>query len=165
MKAKKNWLMNLLSDTKTKHQNYYTGIDDMPLFNWIQCNNGKLELTRLNEAGTPEMDIITWETIYNDYLKEFGLSETYKRMLNAMKKKAVLELDFVITGDRFKLTEIEIEETRLKGMLENGGKGMTIEESLIYISKWLGTWLNTKQITVREYFNLLEQYGKANKSK
>jgi hypothetical protein len=137
----------------------------MPLFNWIQCNNGKLELTRLNEDGTPEMDVITWENIYNDYLKEFGLSETYKRMLNAMKKKAVLELDFVITGDRFKLTEIEIEETRLKGMLENGGKGMTIEESLIYISKWLGTWLNTKQITVREYFNLLEQYGKANKSK
>jgi len=137
----------------------------MPLFNWIQCNNGKLEFTRKNDTGTPEMDVITWENIYNDYLKKFGLSETYKRMLNAMKKKAVLELDFVITGDRFKLTEIEIEETRLKGMLENGGKGMTIEESLIYISKWLGTWLNTKQITVREYFNLLEQYGKANKSK
>jgi hypothetical protein len=148
-----------------KHQNYYKGIDDLPLYNWIKCNDGYLKFTRKNETGSPEMDVVTWQNIYNEYLNEFGLSETYKRMLNAMKKKAILELDFVLTGDRFKLTEIEIEETRLKAMLQNGGKGMTIEESLIYISKWLGTWLNTKQITVREYFNLIEQYGKANKSK
>lgn len=137
----------------------------MPLFNWIKCNEGKIQFTRITPTGTEEMDVVTWENIYNDYLKEFGLSETYKRMLNAMKKKAILELDYVITGDRFKLTEVEIEETRLNSMLKNAGNGMTIEESLIYISKWLGTWLNVKQITVREYFNLLEQYGKANKSK
>lgn len=157
--------MNLLFATKTKHQNYYKGIDDMPLYNWIKCNEGKIEFTRISDEGNPEMDVITWENIYNDYLKEFGLTETYKRMLNAMRKKAILELDFVLTGDRFKLTEIEIEETRLNAMLQNAGNGMTIEESLIYISKWLGTWLNVKNITVREYFNLLEQYGKANKSK
>jgi len=137
----------------------------MPLFNWIKCNQGELQFTRINGKGSDEMDVIIWQYIYDDYLKEFGLSETYKRMLNAMKKKAILELDFVLTGDRFKLTEIEIEETRLKSMLNNAGKGTTIEESLIYISKWMGTWLNTKQISVREYFNLLEQYGKANKSK
>lgn len=137
----------------------------MPLYNWIKCNEGKIEFTRISDEGNPEMDVITWENIYNDYLKEFGLSETYKRMLNAMRKKAILELDFVLTGNRFKLTEIEIEETRLNAMLQNAGNGMTIEESLIYISKWLGTWLNVKNITVREYFNLLEQYGKANKSK
>lgn len=137
----------------------------MPLYNWIKCNEGKIEFTRISDEGNPEMDVITWEIIYNDYLKEFGLTETYKRMLNAMRKKAILELDFVLTGDRFKLTEIEIEETRLNAMLQNAGNGMTIEESLIYISKWLGTWLNVKNITVREYFNLLEQYGKANKSK
>jgi hypothetical protein len=137
----------------------------MPLFNWIKCNEGKIEFTRISDEGNPEMDVVTWEMIYNDYLKEFGLSETYKRMLNAMKKKALLELDYVLTGDRFKLTEVEIEQTRLNSMLQNAGNGMTIEESLIYISKWLGTWLNAKNITVREYFNLLEQYGKANKSK
>jgi len=137
----------------------------MPLFNWIKCNEGKIEFTRISDEGNPEMDVITWEMIYNDYLKEFGLSETYKRMLNAMRKKALLELDYVLTGDRFKLTEVEIEQTRLNSMLQNAGNGMTIEESLIYISKWLGTWLNAKNITVREYFNLMEQYGKANKSK
>jgi hypothetical protein len=40
---------------------------------------------------------------------------------------------------------------------------MTIEQTLIYISKWIGQWINPKQITAREYFNLLKEYGKANK--
>jgi len=157
--------MNWLSATKMKQQNYYTGIDELPLYNWIQCNDGKFEFTRKTNHGTPEKDLKTWELIYNDYLKQYGLSKTYKKMLDAMKKKAVLELDFVITGNRFKLTEIEIEETRLNAMLSNAGVGMSIDESLIYISKWMGTWLNVKQITTKEYFNLLEQYGKANKGK
>ncbi len=157
--------MNWLSVTKMKQQNYYTGIDELPLYNWIQCNDGKFEFTRKTNHGTPEKDLETWELIYNDYLKQYGLSKTYKKMLDAMKKKAVLELDFVITGNRFKLTEIEIEETRLNAMLSNAGVGMSIDESLIYISKWMGTWLNVKQITTKEYFNLLEQYGKANKGK
>ena len=157
--------MNWLSATKMKQQNYYTGIDELPLYNWIQCNDGKFEFTRKTNHGTFEKDLETWELIYNDYLKQYGLSKTYKKMLDAMKKKAVLELDFVITGNRFKLTEIEIEETRLNAMLSNAGVGMSIDESLIYISKWMGTWLNVKQITTKEYFNLLEQYGKANKGK
>jgi hypothetical protein len=28
----------------------------------------------------------------------------------------------------------------------------------------LGSWVNSKNITVREYFNLISEYGKANKS-
>jgi hypothetical protein len=40
---------------------------------------------------------------------------------------------------------------------------MTIEQSLIHISKWIGQWINPKTITAREYFNLLKEYGKANK--
>jgi hypothetical protein len=65
--------------------------------------------------------------------------------------------------DRFKLTEIEIQIARMDAMLSNRGSGITIEQMLIYVSKWLGQWLNPRNITVKEYFNLIEQYGKANK--
>ena len=81
-----------------------------------------------------------------------------------MKRKALIELDYVLTGDRFKLTEAEIESSKLNSMMVNGGNGMTIEQSLIHISKWIGQWINPKTITAREYFNLLKEYGKANKS-
>ena len=82
-----------------------------------------------------------------------------------MKKKALIELEYVETKERFKLTEIEIQETKLKEMLANTGSGMTIEESLIHLSKWIGYRLNTKEICVVEYFNILKEYGKANTKK
>jgi hypothetical protein len=47
----------------------------------------------------------------------------------------------------------------------NGGNGMTIEQSLIYLSKWMGSWINAKDISTKEYFNLMNEYGKENKRK
>lgn len=155
--------MNLLSGFKRRPPEYYKGIDDMPLYNWIECHNGKMEFTRKTEAGTAEKDIEAWQSIYDDYIRTFGLTDVQKKLFDAMKKRAILELDYVITGDRFKLTEIEIAITRIDSMLSNKGSGITIEQALIHVSKWLGQWINPRNITVKEYFNLLEQYGKANK--
>jgi hypothetical protein len=89
----------------------------------------------------------------------------YKKLLNAMKKKALLEVDFIVTRERFKLTEIEMQIANLDAMLNNKGSGVTIEQSLIHLSKWLGSWINVKAITTKEYFNLIEEYGKENKRK
>ena len=157
--------MNLLKGFKSKRHEYYLTIDEMPLYNWIECHNGKLEFARKGNEGTAEQDLSAWQNIYDSYIHEFGLSEVQKKLFDAMKKRALLELDFVITGDRFKLTEIEIQIAKMDAMLSNKGSGITIEQMLIYVSKWMGQWLNPKNITVKEYFNLIEQYGKANKSK
>jgi hypothetical protein len=105
-----------------------------------------------------------WQNLYDQYIKKYGLGKLYKRLLNVMKEKAVCELEFVSSRDRFKLTEIEIKEAELKSMIDNNGKGMTIEETLIYLGKWLGYRLNPKEINVVEYFTILDQYGKANKA-
>jgi hypothetical protein len=80
-----------------------------------------------------------------------------------MKIKAMHECDYAITGERFKLTLIEIEEEKLKIMLSNKGNAMTIEQSLIHLSKWVGSWVNKKDITVREYFNLVAEFEKYNR--
>ena len=120
---------------------------------------------RKGEEGNEENDIIAWQKIYDSYIKEYGLSDVYKKLLNAMKKKALLEVDFIITRDRFKLTEIEMQISNLDAMLMNKGSGITIEQSLIHLSKWMGSWINVKTITTREYFNLMEEYGKENKRK
>lgn len=139
----------------------------MPLFNWIKCNEGEINYIR-REVKTDKItykDQQKWIELNNEYIKKFGLSKLYERMLEAMRKKALLELEFVLTREKFKLTEAEIEETKLKNMMANNGNGMTIEQTLVYLSKWTGYHINTKKITVVDYFNLLEEYGKANKTK
>jgi len=138
---------------------YFESIDDLPLFNWISCNGGDLRFVRKNiEDGDDKTDRVVWEKIFDSYLKEFGLNKKYKMMLKAIQKRALLELDFVITRDRFKLTQIEMEVQRMNSMVTNNNQGMTIERTLIHLSKWIGQWINTKSITTREYFNLLNEF-------
>jgi len=157
--------MKLKNVFKSKHQNFYTGIDELPLFNWIKCTSNDLTFVRKDKKGTEQEDIEAWERIYDSYIAEYGLNEVYKKLLNAMKKKALLEVDYILTRERFKLTEIEMQIANLDAMMMNGGNGMTIEQSLIHLSKWLGSWINAKDISTKEYFNLMSEYGKENKRK
>lgn len=132
----------------------------------MKCNEGDLRYTRkeiTQEIEPNEDDSKAWERIYDQYIQKYGLSKLYKKLLNLMREKALLECTFVMTRDRFKLTQIELKEAELRGAMANNGNGMTIEEALVYLSKWIGYRLNPKEITVVEYFNILAQYGKANK--
>lgn len=142
-----------------KSNKYYKGIDVIPLENWIECMDGNIQYCRVNiNNGNAQSDAIEWELIYDDYLKRYGLNKMYKKLLNQIKQKALLECEYVITGDRFKLTQIEIENSKLETMLKNAGQGIDIRESLIYISKWMGQWINPKTITALDFFNLQKQY-------
>tara|TARA_R110002126_G_scaffold81640_1_gene201004 strand:- start:192 stop:605 length:414 start_codon:yes stop_codon:yes gene_type:complete len=137
----------------------------MPLKNWIKCNEGDLRFAR-KKIQPKDKEIKTdsenWVLIYDGYIEKFGLGELFKKMLETKRKKALLECEFIETWEQFKITEINIEVQKLNNMMRNNGDGMTIEQSLIYLSKWLGFHLNTKKITVTEYFNLMAEYGKGN---
>lgn len=110
-----------------------------------------------------EKEIKIWLKIYDDYISKKGLTAIHLKHLELLRKKALCELDYVITGERFQLTLIEIEEIKLKNMLANSGNGMTIEQALVHIGKWIGERVKIKEITASEYFVLLEEFGRANK--
>jgi hypothetical protein len=164
-KVKVNLFRKSKKDITPKRYAYYEGIDELPLHNWIKCLANDLKCLRKDENGTDEQDKEAWVKIYDSYIAEFGIGEMYKKMLKAMQKKALLEVDYILTRDRFKLTEIEMQIANLDAMIGNRGYGMTIEQSLVHLSKWMGSWINPKMITTREYFNLMDEYGKENKRK
>lgn len=145
-------------------ERYYNGIDDIPLYNWIKINEGKIEYCRKElEVGKTEDDYRAYIKIMDGYIKEFGLLKLQKRIFQVMKKKAIHELNFVLTGERFELTLAEMELAKLNMMLSNNGSETTIEQVLVHISKWMGTWINAKTITAREYFNLVKEFERSNK--
>ncbi len=114
------------------------------------------------ETEITDQDLEQWNNIYDQYIEKYGLSELYKKLLETMREKALAELEFVTTGDNFKKTEISLLEEKLKTMVNNNGKGMTIDESLVHLSKWLGYRVDVFKTSVTEYFTLLNEYGKAN---
>lgn len=127
---------------------------------WVKCTDGDKTVLRKNGIGTDENDLEAWDLIYNDYIKLYGLGKLNLKYLTALKKRALAELDYVITGDRFKLTLAEMEERQLETMLNNVGQNITVEQSLIHLSKWVGQWLNAKKLTAREYFDLIGEFEK-----
>lgn len=145
---------------------YYTSIENLPLANWIKCQEGELQYTRTGSKGNKKQDKEAWEKIYDEYIEQYGLGKVKIKLLKTMVKKAQAELDFCLTGDRFKLTQAEIEQTALENMMKNAGSGITIEQTLIHLSKWIGHWLKAVDISTKEYFTLiqeLDRYNKANK--
>lgn len=131
----------------------------MPLYNWLKCGDGDLKYTRKNlDKGNLKGDQDAWDIIYQQYIDRFGLSKLYEKMLNQMRKKADLELDYIISGDKFKLTLLEMETRRLESMLSTAGTGISTDQTLIHLSKWVGYWIKSKEISVLEFFNLAKEY-------
>jgi hypothetical protein len=148
-----------------KSINYYNNIEELPLFNWIKCTNGQIKFVRKDlKHGNHLLDEIHFEEIFDSYIKEFGLSETYIKLLKTMHKKTLLELDFVLTRNRFKLTEVEMQIAKLESMVNNNKNGMTIEQTLVHLSKWMNHWIDSKKITTREYFDMMKEFEKSLKT-
>lgn len=145
-------------------EKYYNSIETFPLYNWIKCNESKdKKYTRRGKEGSKDQDLIYWDKLYSEYLNEFGLSTYYKRLLDQYKKKAIAELNHVVSEDKFQLTIIDMETKKLEQMLSNGGKGISIEQTLIHLSKWIGYWIKIKEVSVKEFFTLSKEYDRSNK--
>lgn len=153
-------------NTSNTRAERWESIKEMPLDNWCLCTAGEIGYVRKEPTNEPTAeDVLHWNTVYDSYIKRFGLSEVHKKYLETLRKKALLETEYVIKRTKFTITKIEIMEAKLEAMMKNAGHGMTTEQALIYLSKWVGYRLDPKQITALEYFTLLDEYGKANKKK
>lgn len=155
------WLGKITLNTQDV---YWDSIEDLPLYNWIKCNNNDYLYTRKDPKGKKnKSDLEQWVKLYDQYLEHFGLNERYEKYLEAQRKKALLQADYVITKNNFKKTQIAIQDAKLKNLELYFGDGQEIEVILIWLGKFIGYKINTKETSVKEYFTLLEEYGKANK--
>ncbi len=141
----------------------YSSIDDLPMFNWNKIHetnelkwlfNNKVEID-----NTVELEEL-WGTIYDEYLQEFGLSKEYKEILAAKRKIANLQADYIIKGDRVILNFINIEKNALESLYDNTKGGSTFRDSLVHLEKMQGIKINTKEITVADYYNYLRSIKK-----
>ena len=133
------------------------------MHNFIKCQKGEYEFVRKSKSGTDKLDESHWLEIYDQYIKQFGLGKLHTKLLETMRKKALLQCEFVEKRDRFKMTLIDMQIAKLNGMMSNAGSGITIEQTLIHLSKWMGQWIDIKKIKAKEYFNLVREYERFNK--
>ena len=57
-----------------------------------------------------------------------------------------------------------MQSTKIANLETYFGDGQKIEVILMWLSKFMGYKIDPKETSVKEYFYLLEEYGKANKT-
>lgn len=151
------------NNQELKHDStqYYSGIDEMPLFNWRKCQEkGDYKYARISiENGSDLLDEFSWKIIYDTYLEEFGFTSTYVRIMELQHEIAELQCDFIIQDRRFILNKIKMLEGELSELVERPNES-DMDQAITYISKWLGFRINPKETTVREFFKYVRDYEK-----
>ena len=145
---------------------FYQSVDDIPLYNWIKCTQGNFEFVLINPNDEVEKSEYeqAFNVIFDSYINNNGISKTYERLLKMYKKKALLELDRVIKGDRHLETRIEIVEKEIENMKLSQSRGISVQETLVILSKFMGYRLDWKVISKSEYDTILKQYQSSNQT-
>jgi len=153
-----------LSDQNSSNtsERYYLSIDEIPLFNWFKCHDGKLKYTRKNRIGSEKEDLESWTKIYDEYLSRFGINEEFQNFMQKQIDKAIKECEYLETGNRKLLNDINILEAKIRELMNTGKNEISSGELLQVLSKFQGYRIDVKTITVGEYFDLINIYKKQN---
>jgi predicted Mrr-cat superfamily restriction endonuclease len=100
-----------------------------------------------------------WNKLQNEYLDEFGITEEFRRILSLKKKWISKKVDYLTTGERFKLTEIDIIEADMQNIMEDK---VTVDkdDTIITLERKLGRELNPKKISVKKYYKYINHFSK-----
>lgn len=143
---------------------YYADLSEFPLVNWEKCQEGDLTKTRKDDVDvSPEMDMHVWEAFNFEHMEKFGISRKHQKNLQLQKRLVMLELELFETGRAFIKNQIRRIKEELKDNNKEDKDGMSIDASLIYLSKFMGFKLIKSTLTTLEYLTMREEYGKANK--
>lgn len=160
-KSLKSWFGKA---TSKQHVGYYN-FDDIILYNWLKCADGNVNYCRVGASESDEIteqDVKQWDKIYCDYIDTMGLNGLYKQFLMKSKKKALIELDYVITRSKFLTNALRVIDVELDKLKEQMNKGISTEQVLVHLSKYMGYRQDPKKITFKEYLNLIKEYERNN---
>jgi hypothetical protein len=138
----------------------------MPLLNWEKCLEGKFYFIRKEKASEYDKeDVEAFYSLYNKYLNKYGLSQDLIDYMEAQVHFIELVAAYAEQKNPNKsiLNQIAVAEGRLKDLNPMNHKGMTIGQVITQLSKWMGQWINKRQITVEDFKDLIQEYERENK--
>ena len=140
---------------------YYTSLDDLPVWNWWEVQKG--EFKHLLKDSSSKLDNrleSVLEQLHEQYIKEFGLDSRFKKILRLRTEIQILKNEKAITGDLSKQIFIDVKEVELKALISNTPEGSN-KETTAAISKFMGFPIIVKKISVIDYYSNIELMKKS----
>ena len=143
-------------------KNYYTSIDDLPIFNWWKIAETANLIWLHKEADYTQTDyslVSLWNSLQNEYLDTFGITDEFEQILKLKKKWIIKKSDYLLTGERFKLNEISMIETDIQDAM-NTKITVDKDDTIVMLETKLSRELNPKEISVKKYYNYINYFSK-----
>ena len=150
--------------TSITHVPRYKSIDDMILYNWLKCVDGEMQYTRISghDVEANQDDLSAWDVIYSSYINHFGINKLYQQYLDKCRKRAIAQNDYILTNKKIYFNVIRIMDVEIEKIKNEMNKGISTEQVLVHLTKFMGFRQDIKRITVVEYFNMIKEYERAN---
>jgi hypothetical protein len=148
------------STEELKQLDCFKSIDDLSIKIWFDIHKTgdyrllMKKIITINESDFERLFKV-WEGLYNEYMDRFGLSEEFKDNLRLQVEIANLKARLVITGQRHLRTQIKIKEEEFLANSPSDKPPVELETLLAKMSKYYGFKLESKELTVTQYYSYL----------
>lgn len=133
---------------------YYNSIHNLPIGKWFDIHRTN-DLNYLSKGKNIPPNILAkvWTVIYDEYIKEFGLGETMKDVVEKEKEIAALRVERIVNDDDSLETFIEIAEIQLVNLKKSFEGKANFLESKVMLDKAMGFQVDTVNTTVAQYYS------------
>jgi hypothetical protein len=142
-------------------KNYYISISELPIWNWwkIAETGNLIYLHKDNDYTKVDYSLVgLWNNLQNQYLDEFGITQEFEDVIKLKKKWIIKKADYLLTGERFKLTELDIIEAEINETM-NSKITVDKDDTVIMLETKLNRELNPKKISVKKYYNYINYFS------
>jgi len=143
-------------------EDYFNSIEELPIWNWWQiAETGNLIYLHKNSDYTKvDYSLVgLWNHLQNEYLDTFGITPEFEHIIKLKKKWIIKKADYLLTKERFKLTELDIIEAEINETM-NDKITVNKDETVIMLETKLNRELNPKKISVKKYYNYINYFSK-----
>ena len=140
---------------------YYQDLEELPIWNWWKIHESKdFKYLLKEDKKLTEHAPLIFDALYSEFISIFGVGDSYKTYLDKLKEIRIAEIDMVLFDDPSMETFIDIMKTELDD-IKMANSGGTYMDTAIAVEKNMGFKLNTKEISVFEYYSYIKSLEKS----
>ena len=146
----------------------YKSIEDCPIWNYEKCQvtgNVKYICAIEDYSNVQEEQYMheAFDKVFTEFYDYFGISNELKEFLNSKRAITILEVDYQLTKDSLKLTQLNKKKEEFNNNYRVNDTD--IDKIAVQLSRWLKFDVDTKKTTVKRFYNYLNALIKENNGK
>ncbi len=138
-----------------KKAKYYTSIYDCPQKAFNAGMRGDWSGMILQGRFNKRMAKKAYTSVFDEYVKEFGLPREYQEYLRTMVWAAEEYAESTKPGEKWRYTIAQVKEKEAAAMM-SGGTSQPFATTCAQLSKAMGFAIDPNQVTVAQFYGYLQ---------